>query len=151
MGYFKNEFEYQQFLQKKQEARKREVEHDTGGPPPDMEGVDEEMKLHKAIMDHCKQQWPRWLYIRARSDQPSTIGVGVHDFTVFLPNRIVVCVECKKRGAKPSEPQRNWIHQMKLLGHDVHIVRTLEGFLTAAAAAMVGLKVTLEDPGKPSV
>jgi hypothetical protein len=37
-------------------------------------GVSREIPLHNRIMEHCDKQWPKWKYIRARSDQPSTIA-----------------------------------------------------------------------------
>ena len=41
-----------------------------------------ERVLHDKIISYCNLQWPRWKFIHARTDQPSTIGVGVCDFTI---------------------------------------------------------------------
>ncbi len=151
MGYFKNEFEYQQFLQKKQEARKREVEAKDPDLSPAMAGCDDEIKFHKEIITYCNKQWPRWKYIYSRPDMPATIGAGIQDFTVFLPGCKLLCIECKKRDGKLSDAQRNWKHEMKRLGHEVHIVRSMEEFLVVVAAAIVDLKVALASPDEGAV
>jgi len=90
-----------------------------------------EMALHEQIMRHCESQWPKWKYIRARSDRQSTIAEGAQDFTIFLPAGRVLLVECKSKTGKLSPAQRDWAHEMSLLGHTVHEVRSFDEFLTA--------------------
>lgn len=84
--------------------------------------------LQEKIQAWCDRQWPRWLTIWARTDKPSTIGVGIHDFTIFGPYPICICVECKTKTGKLSEDQRNWAFEMARLGWAVHIVRSMEEF-----------------------
>jgi len=88
-----------------------------------------EIELHKEIMDWCDAQWPRWKYIRARSDQKSTIAVGAQDFTIFTPGGRVLCVECKRSGTKQDRDQLCWATELRILGHTVHVVRSLDEFL----------------------
>jgi hypothetical protein len=88
-----------------------------------------EMPLHDKIMQHCAAQFPRWLYIRARSDMASTIAVGAQDFTIFLPGGRVLCVECKSATGKCSPEQAGWHFEMQRLGHHVYIVRSWGEFL----------------------
>ena len=90
--------------------------------------VEREIELHKQIMAWCDAQWPRWKYIRARSDQPSTIAVGCQDFTIFGPGK-VLCVECKRAGAKQDHEQLCWATEMRMLGHTVFVVHSMEEFL----------------------
>ena len=87
-----------------------------------------ESKLHDKIMEHCNAQWPRWKFIRARMDRKSTIGVGVHDFTIFMPGEKVLCVECKKPGGKLDKDQNIWAHEMAKNEHKVHVVTSYNEF-----------------------
>jgi len=124
MSLFKNESEYQEFLRRKQAGRSRDVEK-----PSCSVGVEREIKdLHEPIMAYCNRQWPRIKYIRARSDMPSGITVGCHDFTLFLPGNRTLCIECKKKDGKVSVEQAGWIKEMAMLEHIVHIVRSMEEF-----------------------
>ena len=137
MGLFRNAREFELFLQRQQEARKREVNADLGVVPAPAVGCEDELILHDEIMAHCNAQWPRWMFIRARSDQPSTIAAGVQDFTIFLPGGRVLCIECKSRTGKLSEEQRNWHHEMGRVGHHVQVVRSMEDFLAVVALGPV--------------
>lgn len=85
--------------------------------------------LHEQIMRHCDSQWPRWKYLHSRTDQKSTVAVGSHDFTVFLPGSKHLCIECKSKSGKLSSYQLGWAHEMRTLGHEVHVVYSLDQFL----------------------
>jgi len=84
--------------------------------------------LHEQIMDYCNAQWPRWKFIHSRTDRKSTVAVGSHDFTIFLPGGRVECVEAKAKGGKLSNEQLAWAKELSLLGHGVHVVFNLEEF-----------------------
>jgi len=99
------------------------------------EAVPLEMPLHKRIMEHCDQQWPRWKYIRAASHRKSTIAEGCQDFTIFMPAGRTLCVECKARNEKPDKAQQAWHREMEMLGHNVHVVRNMDEFLRAVGIA----------------
>ena len=90
--------------------------------------VERELSLHDDIIRYCQSQWPPWKFIRARPDQRSTIAKGAHDFTIFLPNRIL-CIECKRSDGKPDADQQVWAKELEMLGHRVHVVRSMEEFL----------------------
>jgi hypothetical protein len=62
-----------------------------------------ESDLHTDIREYCDKQWPRWKFIEARFGQRSTIAIGFQDFTIFLPNGKVLCVECKRKGQKARQ------------------------------------------------
>lgn len=98
---------------------------------PAAQAVDAEMPLHEDIMRYCDRQWPKWKYIRARSDRRSTIAVGANDFTIFLPHGRVLCIECKSKTGKLSNEQRAWAFEMEKLGHRVHVVQSMDEFLEA--------------------
>jgi hypothetical protein len=93
--------------------------------------IERELKLHDDIIRYCNAQWPRWKYIHARTDQRPTIAVGCQDFTIFAPGR-VLCIECKRADGKPDHDQLIWHKEMEMLGHTVHIVRSLSEFLEVA-------------------
>ncbi len=85
--------------------------------------------LHEKIVDWCNSQWPRWKCIHARTDKKSTIGEGVHDFTIFAPGGRTLCIECKMPGKKPTEAQQVWATELSMLGHMVYVVTTFQEFL----------------------
>lgn len=93
------------------------------------EAVEREIPLHNEIMKWLDSQYPRWRYIRARSDRESTIAVGAQDFTIFAPVGRTICIECKAKGGKLSTDQRTWHKEMEMLGHTVHTVWSFEEFL----------------------
>ena len=45
--------------------------------------VSDESQLHLDIIKWCDGQWPKWKYVHARMDRPSTLDLGVADFTMF--------------------------------------------------------------------
>ena len=92
------------------------------------EPVERESDLHNDIIAHCNAQWPRWKFIHCRTDRRSTIAIGAPDFVIFLPHGRVLCLECKRKNAKPTTEQIAWQKEMQLLGHAVHVVRSMEEF-----------------------
>jgi len=85
--------------------------------------------LHQQIINHCNAQWPRWKFLHSRTDRKSTVEVGSHDFTIFLPKGRVLCLECKAKGGKLSSEQLGWIHEMKTLDHPVWTIYSFAEFL----------------------
>ncbi len=85
--------------------------------------IDRESKLHKAIMEWCDKQWPRWKYVHSRTDTRSTVAVGVADLIIFGPHPLCILAECKTASGKLSEAQQIWITEMRQLDWEVHIVR----------------------------
>jgi hypothetical protein len=85
--------------------------------------------LQEQIIGFCNSQWPKWKCIYARTDKKSTIALGAHDITCFLPDGRVICVELKSKTGKLSAEQSQWAAEMKMLGHTVHVVRSLQEFL----------------------
>lgn len=85
--------------------------------------------LQEMISHWCRSQWPRVKFIQARSDEKSTIAVGAHDFTIYLPDGVVLSIECKAKGNKISPDQAAWIKELEMLGHKVHVVWSFQEFL----------------------
>ena len=84
--------------------------------------------LHQQIMDFCNSQWPRWKFIHSRTDQKSTVEIGSHDFTIFLPSGRWLLIECKAKHGKLSPGQRVWAYELAALGHVVYVVYSLGEF-----------------------
>lgn len=89
-----------------------------------------ERDLHEAIIQYCNSQWPRWKFVHSRMDKRSTVDVGSHDFTIFLPKSRIICVECKTKTGKLSREQSGWEKEMEMLEHRVHVVRSFDEFLS---------------------
>lgn len=92
--------------------------------------------LHEQIIRHCNAQRPRWKFRHAHTHCPTTEGLGVEDFTVFLPENITIHIECKSAKGKESPEQRVWSYEMDLLKHKVELVRSLKGFIEVCDKAM---------------
>jgi len=101
---------------------------------PTTEAVREEREnvQHNKIMAWCDAQWPRWKYIHARMDMPSTLPVGCQDFAIFGPFPICLLVECKASDGKVDPDQRIWIKEMEMLGWKVHVTWSYDEFLALA-------------------
>lgn len=98
------------------------------------DAVERESDLHQQIVDWAKAQWSRVMLIRARMDKMSTIAVGAHDITAFLPGGKVMCIECKSKGSKLRPEQLAWKLEMERLGHTVHVVYSFAEFQAALAS-----------------
>lgn len=83
--------------------------------------------LHEPLMKWCREQVPAVPFIRSRSDQPSTIGEGVHDFTLFY-RKHTICIEWKSRTGKPKIKQLAWRMLMEAQGFTVHEWRSMNQF-----------------------
>jgi hypothetical protein len=98
------------------------------GKSADFEPVTKERALHDALIVFYESQWPKWKVIYARQDKPSTIRVGCQDHTVFASRGRVFCLELKKKGGKPDADQLAWHKEMEMLGHKVHVIRSMDEF-----------------------
>ena len=85
--------------------------------------------LHRQIEDWCRQQWPPWKVLKARTDMKSTLPVGAHDMTIYASSGRLFNVECKAKAGKWSKAQRIWATELRALGHVVHGVSSLSEFL----------------------
>lgn len=116
--------EYQQLLVRLAQNNKQRVE--SLGEP-----VDQESDLSYDINEYCDSQWPKWKVVEARRDKRSTIAIGSHDKTVYMPHTKVLCLELKSKTGKLTKEQLAWREEMRLLGFKVHEVRSMEDFFRA--------------------
>jgi hypothetical protein len=104
--------------------------------PPDTEQLASlaksppEKNLHERILAECAARG--WLVIHSRLDLPSTVGVGVADFAVFLDQGRVILVEAKSKNGKLRPEQRAWLAWATKLGHRCLVCRSLDEFLKFA-------------------
>lgn len=91
-------------------------------------GVDRESKLRAEILAFCAKQWPVWLVVSARPDQRSTVAVGSHDLSIWVPGGDVIAIELKKKDGKLSPAQQAWARQMAMLDTMVYVVRSFADF-----------------------
>jgi hypothetical protein len=82
--------------------------------------VDRERELHDDIEAYCLSMG--WLYRHDRMDKPTTGQVGWPDFVIFMPDRKVCFIECKKRGGKATTAQLAKLAHARKLGFVAEIV-----------------------------
>lgn len=93
---------------------------------PSADAVSREVEdLHEPIMKWCADN--RVPYIHARTDQPSGIGRGAPDFTIFYRQKVLL-IECKSRQGKVKPEQFAWHLLADRQGFCVHVVRSMEEF-----------------------
>ncbi len=112
-------------------------------------GVTEELPLHAKIIAHCNAQWPRWKYLHANPAAKSTIQKGAQDFTIFLPHSRTVCIEVKTLTGKQSPEQLQWAAEMKILGHEVYVIRGFDEFLAVMATVLGSQRECRQVQSKP--
>lgn len=103
------------------------------GPPPGPRGIGfaKEGDLHNEIFDECRARG--WIAFHGSMAERTHRTEGEPDFTILADRGRFFLIECKSKSGKPSVAQNNIAHQAALLGHPVHIVRTIEEFRTIVA------------------
>ena len=90
--------------------------------------VSKEDELHNDIIEYCKNQSPPWLYFHGSMAHGTKRTPGEPDFEILASMGRVFFVECKAKGGKLSNAQRDVKHWAALLGHTVHVVTNMEEF-----------------------
>lgn len=88
--------------------------------------VTDEDKLHKEIIEYCKNH--RWIYFHGSMRHKTKRTEGEPDFEILASHGRSFYIECKSKTGKPSEAQRNIAHWARLLGHTIHLVRNMDEF-----------------------
>jgi hypothetical protein len=99
--------------------------------PVPTDAVTHEAELHQQIRKYCDSQWPPWKFLEFRMDKPAPVA-GVPDFTIWGTYGRVFNVECKTKTGKQEKEQIIWQHEIELLGHTYHLVRSMKEFLEIA-------------------
>lgn len=88
--------------------------------------VDKESDLHEAILADCRRRG--WHAIHSRMDLPTTTGVGDPDFVILADLGKVYLVECKSKNGKLTTAQLALQTQAEVLGHTIHVVRSIQEY-----------------------
>lgn len=82
--------------------------------------------LHRPIIAECKRRG--WKYVYSNPTKPTTIGEGVCDFIIYADGGRVFNIECKAKAGKLSTEQLAFIHWLKKLGHETHVITGMSEF-----------------------
>jgi len=88
----------------------------------------QEAELHDAILAECRRRGLRCIH--SRMDRAATISVGAPDFVIALPAGRTLWVECKSAKGSLRHDQAAWLSTLHSLGHEAHLVRSFDAFLT---------------------
>lgn len=94
-------------------------------PAPPKAGCDVESKLHEQIRQACVARG--WLAFHGSMSHRTHRTEGEPDFILCLPGRVLF-IECKTRTGKLSHEQAATQAWLRKLGHEMHVVRSIEEF-----------------------
>lgn len=83
-----------------------------------------EKEIHEFILLWCKDR--RWIAFHGSMAHATHRTPGEPDFTILADDGQFIMIECKVGNKKPSDDQRNIIHWAGLLGHKIHVVRSVK-------------------------
>lgn len=90
-------------------------------------GVSREIEgLHTPIIAECKRRG--WKYVHSDPTRPSTCGEGICDFIIYADGGRVFNIECKTKTGKLSLEQNIFITWIKKLGHEAHVITSMNEF-----------------------
>lgn len=93
--------------------------------PPADEG--READLHDAIISECRRRG--WVFLHGSMATATHRTAGEPDFTIAADDGQTFYIECKSRIGKLSPAQSAMKAHLEKLGHQYHVVRSLEEFL----------------------
>jgi len=102
-------------------------------PEPDRGTGERESKLHEAIRLECSRRG--WLAFCGAMHRRSWRTRGEPDFAIAVPGGLTLWVECKTRDGRLSDDQIDVATQMRAIGHNVHVVRSMARFVEVARMA----------------
>jgi len=88
--------------------------------------VAEESDLHNDIISYCKSKG--WIYLHGSMAAATHRTLGEPDFEILADHGRVFFVECKSKDGKLSTDQLGFAMHAQKLGHEVHLVRSMEDF-----------------------
>jgi hypothetical protein len=83
-----------------------------------------EKEIHEFILDFCKGR--RWIALHGSMAHKTHRTPGEPDFVILSEGGEVTLIECKSGKGKLSDEQRNMGYWAELLGHKIHVVRSIE-------------------------
>lgn len=97
--------------------------------PKPSKAVEIEAELHEAIAAYCKSKM--WLAFHSRMDRKNTATAGMPDFVILMSNGKTLFIEAKAKSGKLSTEQLGVKLWAQKLGHTIHTVYSMEGFMNA--------------------
>jgi hypothetical protein len=107
------------------EARQRK-----GKQSPDDSAYEQESRLQADIKAECLRRG--WLCLGGAMHKRTHRVSGEWDFTILCDAGRVLFIECKDKDGKVSQEQGALHAWAEKLGHEVHVVRSLERFIEVA-------------------
>ena len=107
--------------------------------------VERERDLHDAIEAYCRSKG--YLYRHDRMDRATTGQVGWADFTIFMPHKRCLFLECKAKGKKPTPEQSAMLAHAANFGFVAKVVDNYEDAVRWIEAVASGNPVATEDAG----
>jgi hypothetical protein len=92
-----------------------------------------EAGLHQQILDECRRRG--WIALHGSMAAPTKRTEGEPDFVILADGGRVFLVECKTATGKLSTAQAALHAWTRKLGHTVHVIRSLEEFLSLCLTA----------------
>lgn len=90
-------------------------------------GEYKEAHLHNKIIDACKARG--WIYFYGSMASRTARTIGEPDFVILADSGRVFFIECKTRIGKLSPEQLGIKMWAEKLGHQIHVVRSVDEFL----------------------
>lgn len=106
-----------------------------------------EEALAQECLSHLRREFEgQYHVIRANPRRRSTIGPGVQDLTIFLPQGVLL-VELKSSTGRLDPEQRAHHELMQKLGWFVHVVRSYDHFVELVR---IGFGLSTNPPTEPT-
>lgn len=102
---------------------------DRSAVQPAGDACEDEAKLHQDILDWCAKCSPRWIVFRGSMAHKTYRTPGEPDMIVAADGGRTFYIECKTRTGKLSPAQQAIRAWADLLGHKVHVIRSLKEFI----------------------
>jgi hypothetical protein len=99
-----------------------------GGRPGSRRQVPKERAIHDAILAECRRRGLR--VVHSRMDRATTVSLGTPDFIIALPGARTLWLEVKTLHGRLRLEQEAWLMILQTLGHEVHVIRSFEEFLS---------------------
>jgi len=85
-----------------------------------------ERTLHEAILAECRRR--QWIALHGSMGHRTHRTIGEPDFVILGPSGAVWLIECKRVGGKLSPEQVALNHWARMLGHTIHVIRSMAEF-----------------------
>lgn len=106
--------------------------------------TENESALHNSIIAFCKHRL--WIYFHGSMVSRTARTIGEPDFTILADKGRVFFIECKTKIGKLTPEQLGIKMWAERLGHQIHVVRSVDEFLRLVNAAVEEPPTTAANP-----